>query len=103
MSKDKFKINLDYSLWVSVSQAAKLGGVQEKTIRRALKIPGALKFKIIKERYQIELGSLITYLQQNTKLKNKLSFYGLGQYVKEWRFFENRRNNKMAKELNEKA
>lgn len=77
---------MDYSLWLSVSEAAKLGGVQDKTIRRALKTPGALKFKVHNERYQIELGSLIIYLHKTTKLKNKLAFFGLGQYVREWRF-----------------
>jgi hypothetical protein len=95
MSKtDKFQINIDNSIWLSVSEAAKLGGVQDKTIRRALKTHGALKFKVVKERYQIELSSLISYLHQNTKLRNKLSFFGLGQYVREWRFSESKNNKK---------
>ncbi|MDD3285476.1 MAG: hypothetical protein PHG95_02475 [Patescibacteria group bacterium] len=68
-------------LWLSVSEAAKLGGVTDKTIRRALKAEhDGLKFKISKNRYQIELSSLLIYLHRNTKLKNKLSDFGLGQY-----------------------
>jgi methylphosphotriester-DNA--protein-cysteine methyltransferase len=67
-------------LWLSVSEAAKLGGVKDKTIRRALKAESGLKFKVIKNRYQIELGSLIAYLHKNTKLLNKLMDAGLGQY-----------------------
>lgn len=67
-------------IWLSVSEAAKLGGVKDKTIRRALKADSGLKFKIAKNRYQIELGSLIIYLHKNTKLRNKLMDYGLGQY-----------------------
>lgn len=72
-------------IWVSVSEAANLGGVKNKTIRRALKISSELKFKIVKNRYQIELGSLILFLHRNTKLKNKLKEYGLGQYINEWK------------------
>jgi len=67
-------------IWLSVSEAAKLGGVNGKTIRRALKTDNGLKFKITSNRYQIELGSLTEYLQTNTKLKNKFFEYGLGQY-----------------------
>ncbi|MFA5024597.1 MAG: hypothetical protein WC523_06630 [Patescibacteria group bacterium] len=71
-------------VWLSVSEAADLGGVQDKTIRRAIKSDQNLKYKIIKNRYQIELGSLLQFLHKNTKLKNKLLEFGLGQYVKEW-------------------
>jgi hypothetical protein len=74
-----------FPIWVSVSEAASLGGVQNKTIRRALKTSSELKFKIIKNRYHIELGSLIIFLHRNTKLKNKLKEYGLGQYINEWK------------------
>lgn len=72
-------------IWLSVSEAAKLGGVQGKTIRRAIKLESGLSFKINKNRYQIELGSLLIFLDKNTKLRNKLKDFGLGQYVGEWR------------------
>ncbi len=67
-------------LWFSVSSSAKIGGVDPKTIRRALKSDSGLKYKIIKDRYKIELGSLLSFLNKNTKLKNKLNKNGLGQY-----------------------
>lgn len=73
-----------YPIWVSVSEAADLGGVQGKTIRRAIKSDSKLVYKIVKNRYQIELGSLLSYLHKNTKLRNKINEFGLGQYVKEW-------------------
>lgn len=73
-----------FPIWVSVSEAAALGGVQGKTIRRAIKAETNLKYKIVKNRYQIELGSLLVFLHKNTKLKNKIKEFGLGQYVKEW-------------------
>ncbi|QQG52856.1 MAG: hypothetical protein HY931_01305 [Candidatus Falkowbacteria bacterium] len=78
--------NVANPIWVSVSEAAALGGVQGKTIRRALKDEkGTLVFKIVKDRYQIELGSLIIFLHRNKKLNNKLQDFGLGQYVSEWK------------------
>ena len=71
-------------IWVSVSEAAKLGGVQTKTIRRAIQF-NQIKYKIIKNRYSIDFPTLITYLHAKTKLKNKLNQYGLGQYVDKWK------------------
>ncbi len=76
---------VQYPIWVSVSEAASLGGVQGKTIRRAIKSDTNLRYKIVKNRYQIELGSLICFLHKNTKLKNKLNDTGLGQYVTGWK------------------
>jgi len=73
-----------YPIWVSVSEAANLGGVQGKTIRRAIKSDPNLRYKIVKNRYHIELGSLLNFLHKNTKLRNKLTEFGLGQYVREW-------------------
>jgi len=72
-------------IWVSVSEASELGGVQNKTIRRAIKAEGELRYKIVKNRYQIELGSLLIFLHKSTKLKNKLKDFGLGQYINEWK------------------
>lgn len=71
-------------IWVSVSEAATIGGVQHKTIRRAIKLDPKLQYRIVKNRYQIEVGSLIAFLHKNTKLENKLKDFGFGQYVKEW-------------------
>lgn len=72
-------------IWLSVSEAADLGGVQSKTIRRALKDSDTLVYKIVKDRYKIEFSSLLKFLHTNTKLKNKLKEYGLGQYVEKWK------------------
>jgi hypothetical protein len=76
---------VQHPIWVSVSGAAKLGGVQGKTIRRAIKSDPNLRYKIVKNRYQIELGSIIRFLHKDTKLKNKLNDSGLGQYVTGWK------------------
>ena len=71
-------------IWVSVSEAAKLGGVQDKTIRRAIQY-NYVKYKIVSNRYLIDFPTLITYLHTKTKLKNKLNQFGLGQYVDKWK------------------
>lgn len=71
-------------IWLSVSEAAKLGGVQTKTIRRAIQFNN-VKYKIIGNRYSIEFLSLITFLHSKTKLKNKLNQFGLGQYIEQWK------------------
>ena len=66
-----------------ISEADKLGGVKTKTFRRAIQSK-QLKYKIVKNRYSIDLSSLLSFLHAKTKLKNKLSTYGLGQYIREW-------------------
>ena len=72
-------------IWLSVSEAADLAGVGDKTIRRALKEGNFLLYKIVKDRYKIELESLIDYMSLNKKLNNKFLNYGLGQYVEKWK------------------
>lgn len=76
--------NTKHPIWLSVSEAAKIGGVQAKTIRRAIQFNN-VKYKIIGNRYLIDFTSLISYLQSKTKLKNKLNQLGLGQYVDKWK------------------
>lgn len=71
-------------IWLSVSEAAKLGGVQDKTIRRAIQY-NYVKYKIVSNRYLIDFPTLITYLHTKTKLKNKFNQFGLGQYVDKWK------------------
>lgn len=71
-------------IWLSVSESAKLGGVQTKTIRRGLD-SGILKFKVVRNRYLINMATLAAWLLKNTKLRNKFNNSGLGQYVDKWR------------------
>lgn len=71
-------------IWLSVSEAAKLGGVQAKTVRRAIQF-NHVKYKVAGNRYLIDFPTLIAYLHTKTKLKNKLNQFGLGQYVDKWK------------------
>ena len=76
--------NAPSPLWVSVSEAAKLGGITTKTVRRALQSE-KITYKVEKNRYLIDLRSIILYLHTKTKLKNKLNDFGIGQYIEKWR------------------
>lgn len=71
-------------IWLSVSEAAKFGGVKTKTIRRAIQ-GGILRYKIVKNRYLIDFSSVIHFLMEKTKLKNKLNQHGIGQYIEKWK------------------
>jgi hypothetical protein len=71
-------------LWLSVSEAAKFGGIKTKTIRRAIQ-GGILRYKIVKNRYLIDFSSVIHFLLNKTKLKNKLNQHGIGQYIDKWK------------------
>ena len=88
--KTKLEVNdilnkaVNNPIWLSVSEAAKLGGVQNKTIRRAIQSK-VIKYKVIGNRYLIDFASLVIYLHTTNKLKNKFKHFGIGQYVKNWR------------------
>ena len=71
-------------LRLSVSEAAKFFGLEQKTVRRALKT-GELRYVVIRGRYRITFESLLEWSQKRPKVKNKLSTTGLGQYVNQWK------------------
>jgi len=80
----KRDIPISNKLWLSVSQAAKLFGVEQKTIRRAIK-DHQINYIVQENRYNIEMGSLLKWAHAKTKLYNKLNEYGVGKFVKEWK------------------
>ena len=69
---------------VSVSEAARLFGVEPKTIRRAIKSQ-KLKYIVVQGRYKINFSSLLEWSQGKTTTKNKLENLGIGQYVDKWK------------------
>jgi excisionase family DNA binding protein len=74
---------------LSVSEAAKFFGVNEKTIRRALK-DEELRYVVVQGRYKISFESLLKWSQKNLSTQAKLNQDGLGQYVDKWKI-----NNKL--------
>ncbi|PLX20935.1 hypothetical protein C0584_04080 [Candidatus Parcubacteria bacterium] len=90
INTERYKVEIPLSetnfepLWVSVSEAAKIGGVQSKTIRRAIQAD-LVQYKVINDRYSIDLGSVIRYLYTSTKLKNKIENNGIAKYIENWK------------------
>ena len=75
---------MDNIIRVSVSEAARLFGVDAKTIRRALKAE-ELKYIVVQGRYKINFNSLLDWSQGRTATRNKLDRQGIGQYVDKWK------------------
>lgn len=75
---------LSNKLWLSISQAAVLFGVDQKTIRRAIK-SHEIAYVVENNRYSVEMGSLIVWAHNSKKLKNKLRLHGVGKFVSQWK------------------
>jgi len=69
---------------VSISEAAKLFGVDPHTIRRAIKREELL-YIVVQGRYKINFESLVKWSQNRTTVKNKMEQNGIGQYVDKWK------------------
>ncbi|OIO19006.1 MAG: hypothetical protein AUJ23_02595 [Candidatus Magasanikbacteria bacterium CG1_02_32_51] len=69
---------------VSISEAARLFGVNPQTIRRAIKAQ-EITYVVVAGRYKINFESLIRWSQKKITVKNKAEKYGIGQYVDKWK------------------
>lgn len=69
---------------VSISEAARLFGVNAQTIRRAIRSQ-EITYVVVAGRYKINFESLIKWSQTKTTVKNKSNTHGIGQYVDRWR------------------
>ncbi len=69
---------------VSISEAAKLFGVNAQTIRRAITAQ-EVTYIIVAGRYKLNFESLVKWSQKHTTLKNKLEKKGIGQFVGHWK------------------
>ena len=69
---------------LSISEAAKLFGVNSQTIRRAIKAQ-EITYVVVSGRYKLNFESLIKWSQQKITIKNKTEKFGIGQYVDKWK------------------
>ena len=69
---------------LSVSEAAKLFGVSQRTIRRAITTQ-AITYIVVQGRYKINFETLLKWSQETTAAKNKRDTQGIGQYVAQWK------------------
>ena len=69
---------------LSVSEAAKLFGVSQRTIRRAIK-DQEITYVVVQGRYKINFESLLRWSQRTTTVRNKRDRQGIGQFVNQWK------------------
>ncbi len=69
---------------ITISQAANLFGISQKTVRRAIKDQEIL-YVVVRGVYKINFESMLKWSQSRIKTKNKLENHGIGQYVDKWR------------------
>lgn len=69
---------------VSISEAARLFGVNPQTIRRAIK-DQEITYVVVAGRYKINFESLVKWSQRKTTVRNKSNQHGIGQYVDQWK------------------
>jgi len=84
---------------LSVSEAARLFGVSQRTVRRAIEAQ-ELTYVVVQGRYKINFESLLKWSQKSTTVRNKRDRQGLGQYVDRWKM-KNRLFSPNPKVLNE--
>lgn len=76
--------NQPTSIRLSVSEAARLFGVDQATIRRAIK-EQKLRYVVVQNRYKITFESLVQWSQQFQTVRNKTNNRGIGQFVEQWK------------------
>lgn len=69
---------------VSISEAAKLFGVNSQTIRRAIASKEVI-YIVVAGRYKLNFESLVKWSQRHTTIKNKLEKKGIGQFIGDWK------------------
>ena len=69
---------------VTVSEAARLFGVNPRTIRRAI-TSGELRYVVVQDRYKIHFGSLVSWSQRKATVQHKRDSRGIGQWVDAWK------------------
>jgi len=69
---------------LSVSEAARLFGINPQTIRRAIKDQEVI-YAVVRGRYQINFESLLKWSQKKATVKNKFEKKGIGQFVDRWK------------------
>ncbi len=69
---------------LTISQAANLFGISQKTIRRAI-ADQELLYVVVRGVYKINFESLLKWSQERIKIRNKRDNAGIGQYVDKWK------------------
>ena len=74
----------EHAVRVSISEAARLFGVNPRTIRRAI-TAGELRYVVVQGRYKLHFGSLVSWSQRTVTARHKRDAQGIGQWVDQWK------------------
>ena len=74
----------DSIIRISVSEAARLFGVSQITIRRGIAAK-EINYVVIHNRYKISFASLVKWSQRTITVRNKLATRGIGQFIDRWK------------------
>ncbi|MFA5935820.1 MAG: helix-turn-helix domain-containing protein [Patescibacteria group bacterium] len=69
---------------VSVSEAARLFGINPRTVRRAM-AGGDVRYIVVRGRYSIHFESLLHWSQRQTTIGKKRDTKGIGQWIDQWK------------------
>jgi excisionase family DNA binding protein len=69
---------------LSVSEAARMFGVSQRTIRRAI-ASQEITYVVVQGRYKLNFESLLRWSQESVRTRNKRDHQGIGQYVSQWK------------------
>lgn len=69
---------------LAISEAAKIFGISQRTIRRAI-LAGEITYVVVQGRYKLNFESLLHWSQRTTTVKNKRDNQGIGQFVDQWK------------------
>jgi len=69
---------------VNISEASRLFGVSNKTIRQAIKT-GEISYVVTRGRYRLNFDSVLKWSQLSTRRRNLLGTTGIGRYVDKWK------------------
>ena len=93
-------MSLNGIIRLSVSESARLFGVSQRTVRRAISAQ-KITYVVVQGRYKINFESLLRWSQETTTVRNKRDSQGLGLYVQQWKI-KNRLYSPNPKSLEEK-
>ncbi len=68
---------------LSISECAKIFGLSEKTVRRAVK-DSEIPYMVVKGRYRILFADMLGWSQLRPRLQHSRDERGVGQYVVKW-------------------
>lgn len=76
--------NNNSTIRLSISEAAKLFGVSQKTIRQAIKNQ-EIRYVVVRGRYRLAFDSVLKWSQISTRRRNQLASQGVGRFVQTWK------------------